>query len=61
MKTDSGEIEELVELIDSTSNMLRGMTMDPAIPKHAKDAMWSRIAQLEAVVEAHVNPQGEPS
>ena len=46
--------EELLQLIEDTANMLRGMTMDPAIPKHAKDAMWSRIAELEQAVKKRV-------
>lgn len=47
--------EELLELIQNTAYMLRGMTMDPAIPKHAKDAMRSRITELEAAVEKHAD------
>lgn len=42
--------EELLQLMEDTANMLRGMTMDPDIPAHAKDAMWSKIAALEAAV-----------
>ncbi len=41
----------LPDLIDQTANMLRGMTMDPAIPKHAKEAMWARIRTLESAAE----------
>ena len=43
--------EEIYKLIDDTANMLRGMTMDPAIPSHAKSAMQSRIQQLEEQLE----------
>lgn len=39
--------EELIRLIEGTANMLRGMTLDPAIPQHAKDAMHVRIQALE--------------
>lgn len=45
---------EAVCLMESTANMLRGMTLDPAIPAHAKDAMRDRIAELEAVVESRI-------
>jgi hypothetical protein len=31
--------EELLLAIESAANMLRGMTMDPAIPAHAKEAL----------------------
>lgn len=45
-------MEELLQLMENTANMLRGMTMDPAIPEHAKDAMRLQIAELEAAVES---------
>ena len=47
-------MEELLQLMESTANMLRGMMMDPAIPEHAKGAMWSQIAELEAAVEKNL-------
>lgn len=43
--------EEIYELIDSAANMLRGMTLDPAIPEHAKEAMRHRIQTLEEALE----------
>ena len=47
-------MEELLQLMENTANMLRGMTMDPAIPAHAKDAMRRQIAELEAAVEKNL-------
>jgi len=47
------ELEEVLEVMESTANTLRGMTLDPAVPKHAKDAMWPVICKLESVVEMH--------
>lgn len=47
-------MEELLQLMENTANMLRGMTMDPAVPAHAKDAMRSQIAELEAAVEKNL-------
>jgi len=43
--------DETYALIDETSNMLRGMTLDPAIPQHAKSAMWAQIQKLEEALE----------
>ena len=40
-------VAERDEQIESVANMLRGMTMDPAIPAHAKEAMRAKIEQLE--------------
>ena len=48
-------MEELLQLLEDTACMLRGMTMDPAIPAHAKDAMRSKIAELEAAVSANLD------
>ena len=47
-------MEELLQLMENTANMLRGMTMDPAIPEHAKGAMRTTIADLEAAVEKNL-------
>jgi hypothetical protein len=43
--------EATIELIESTANMLRGMCMDPAIPKHAKEAMRLRVAEMDKAAE----------
>lgn len=40
--------EALYELLDSTANMLRGMTLDPAIPQHAKAPMHVKIVEIES-------------
>lgn len=47
--------EEILVLLESTANMLRGMTLDPAIPKHAKEAMAHRISELD-----HAAQRAEP-
>jgi len=47
--------DEMLDLVQNTANMLRGMTMDPGIAAHAKDAMRSRIAELEAAVDARID------
>lgn len=44
-----------IELLESTANMLRGMTLDPAIPRHAKEALHSKIAELEKCVEENLD------
>lgn len=44
-------METLLEIMESTANMLRGMTLDPVIPEHAKPAMWGKISELEMAVE----------
>ena len=41
---------DFAALLEETANMLRGMTLDPAIPLHAKDAMRARITKLETAI-----------
>lgn len=43
--------EDTIDLLNRTALMLRGMTMDPAIPTLVKGVMWDRIATIEAFVE----------
>lgn len=43
--------DQLIEAIEQTACMLRGMTMDYLIPEHAKEAMRARIIQLEELAE----------
>jgi uncharacterized protein (UPF0147 family) len=45
------ENDDIYALIEETANMLRGMTLDPAIPQHAKSAMWEQIQTLEKALE----------
>ena len=46
------DAERLIELLESTANMMRGMTLDPAIPPHAKEALRHRVATLDAAIDA---------
>lgn len=48
-------VKELLEQAEKTANMLRGMTMDPAIPNHAKEAMRLKITEIENTVENYVS------
>lgn len=43
-----------IELLDRIALMMRGMTLDPAIPEHAKQALRRAIEDAEKVVEDHV-------
>lgn len=45
----------MIELMESTANMMRGMCMDPRIPQDTKEALWSRVRQLDAAVESALN------
>ena len=43
--------DEIYQLLDDTANMMRGMKMDPAVPRHAKAAMGVRIQTIEEALE----------
>ena len=43
--------DEIYQLLDDTANMMRGMKMDPAVPRHAKEAMGVRIQTIEEALE----------
>ena len=42
----------MIELMEQTANMLRGMCMDPRIPQDTKEALRSRVRTLDAATEA---------
>ena len=59
--------DEIYQLLDDTANMMRGMTMDPAVPRHAKEGMGVRIQTIEEALEklepflgANVKLRGAP-
>ncbi len=45
---DAGYFRAAYAAINDTALMLRGMTLDPRIPKDTKDALWARVRELEA-------------
>lgn len=44
-------MDELIEMLESTANLMRGMCFDPSIPKHAKEALESRYKEIDKLVE----------
>lgn len=50
-ETDVEDKKALLEVIEGVANLLTGMQFDPAIPSHAKDAMRTKAAELELVIE----------
>lgn len=51
--------ETAEQLLESTANMLRGMTLDPAIPEHAKEVMRDRFALIEAFLEGFADVEDD--
>jgi hypothetical protein len=41
-------LQDAYELIHQYALMLRGMQLDPRIPRDTKQGMWSRVEELEA-------------
>jgi hypothetical protein len=46
-------MEELLEMLEKTANLLRGMAMDPDIPAHAKTAANKRASEIDLIVEKY--------
>ena len=53
MKTEDNTREELLEMLESAANFLRGMTIDPSIPAYAKSAIEERIKEIDATVDKY--------
>lgn len=47
-----GEVEALQRHIESAANFMRGVCMDPAVPKHARGALWSMVKVLDESIAA---------
>lgn len=46
-------MEELLEMLESTANLLRGMTFDTSIPSHAKAVMAERAGEINKITEKY--------
>lgn len=44
-------LENIYDVVNSTSNMLRGMTFDETIPSYTRDVMHEKIQVLEKALE----------
>lgn len=51
----------MIELMEETANMLRGMCMDPRIPHDTKQALWLRVSKLEAATQAALDDEAGES
>jgi hypothetical protein len=45
--------ELLLSELESVANFLRGMSLDPALPKHTKEALQFRISKIDKLTEQH--------
>lgn len=43
--------EKLLRMVRSTANLLRGMTMDPAIPKRVREVFEHRIERMDELTD----------
>lgn len=44
-------MDDLLETLYETANMLRGMMMDPTIPEHVKLAFKTKVEHIDKIVE----------
>lgn len=45
-------VEYQVARLESAANFMRGMSLDPQIPLHAKQALLARVQSIDAVTES---------
>ena len=43
--------DDIYKLLDTVANTLRGITLDPAIPEHAKSVMQTQILKIDEALE----------
>lgn len=49
-------MKSAIDHLYSVSNFLRGMGLDPAIPKHAKEAIQAKVHEIETFLEKDDEP-----
>lgn len=47
----------MIELMEETANMLRGVCMDPRVPQDTKEALWLCVRKLDAATEAALDDE----
>jgi hypothetical protein len=50
-KTITGAVEQSTAILESTANFLRGMSFDPRISQDIKEAILSRVAEIDKFTE----------
>ena len=53
--------DDLIQHLESAANFCRGMSLDPSIPSHAKEACLSRAASLDEIVSEALDENGVAS
>ena len=51
--SEESMVDELVAELEGAANFMRGMQLDPSLPKHVKDALGSKIADIDKVTEQY--------
>lgn len=47
--------EELLEALESVANFMRGMGMDPRIPRDTKEALGERASDIDKLVQKYLD------
>ena len=50
-------MEELLQMLESTANLMGGMLFDSTIPDMAKGAMRNRIYEIDALVAKYLKKE----
>ena len=52
--------EQMIELIEETANMMRGMALDPRLPQDIKEAILWRVRMLDEATNRAINTDTAP-
>ena len=51
--------DEVVEQLESVANFMRGMCFDPRLHSEIKEAILSRVSEIDDTIEAAINFDSE--
>ena len=52
---DENQKEEVLQAIEGAANFMRGVSFDPSVPAHIKEALANKTSELESVVEKYID------
>jgi hypothetical protein len=49
--SEESMVDELVGALEGAANFMRGMQLDPALPQHVKEALSSKIEDIDKLTK----------
>jgi len=51
--SEESMVDELVEALEGAANFMRGMKLDPSLPQHVKEALDSKINDIDEIIAGY--------